>query len=338
MKNKLTLPMFFLAFFMVIACSLGAVSAANNIHDTKINDIFTYIQHDERAIQDSNIENAVINTDTSVIREGDSETDGGGPPVVSIIRSSINNLFSRSQNTNLEIGLYNGENGDEITDGVRDSDINNVVSQSDNTEISIAEGNRELGDTLVNYSRINNIVSQSHDTNISTADGSLVCDSDISNIVSNSKFTRISTFNQDFKNCEILNIVENSEGTYIHQFPIVTLGAVENSCLINTIYNTKNATSYLGISSNSTLTNTFISSEKVTVDQDFPFKPITNSNIQNIVLFSKNTGIQEYNLSGVNGLFIAIGCNGYLKNISDMTSTNFFNLTIGNLEIFNFHW
>lgn len=298
MKTKLGLPLFLLTFFVVMACSLGAVSAANNIHDVKIDAVNTNIHHFDANIQDSNILNTAVNTNTAEIIEGDSGPD------MSIIRSSISNIFSNSFNT----GYYAG--GTRTGGGLTDSEISNIVSASTNTEI----GTGCTGGSVEN-SRASNIVSDSVETTIYMGImGSQIVNSNISNIVDGSYDTAI----QQGAGCRsdnnnLSNLVSESEHTIIRQ----------------------------GLITNSQISNTTISCENITINQvgytlDQP-QPIDNCNLSNLALFSKNTTITQSNLSGVNGCVLAIGCDEIDIPVVNLTDATFFVLAIGD-SIFGFSW
>ncbi|OPY25722.1 MAG: hypothetical protein A4E27_00871 [Methanobacterium sp. PtaU1.Bin242] len=311
MKHKLTLPMFFLAFFIVIACSLGAVSAANNINDVKIDDENTNIVHWDDYIQDSTILNTVIDTDYTEITESK-------PYSTSIVGSSIKNLFAHSQCTH----FHTGSHGDGV--GLRNSEVNNVVAESYDTYIITADnwcgGNFPNG--IVEDSSVTNVVSNSHSTVICTAQNE-----------------REDLIGVKTTKCEILNTVDSSTNTTIFQGEIKTM---DDSNITNTISDSQDTLIIQDDIHNSQITNTIVNSRNNRIYQGFETgyltQPLTNCNLNNLTLFCENTTLNQWNLTGVNGVFIAIGCNNYTKTIENLTDTNFFNLTIGNLEIFNFHW
>lgn len=101
MRIKFGLPLLLLTFLVVMACSLGAVSAANDIHDVTIEDTNTFIEHPEANIHDSTIQNALINTNYVDIRQG---INGIFP---STIRDSkiINTVLSTT-GSELSTGFY----------------------------------------------------------------------------------------------------------------------------------------------------------------------------------------------------------------------------------------
>ncbi|OPY25723.1 MAG: hypothetical protein A4E27_00872 [Methanobacterium sp. PtaU1.Bin242] len=264
-KKKFGIPLFLLAFFMVMACSLGSVTAANEIHDVKIDDTNTNIQHPEANIHDSFINNFLKSTDSAYIEEASSGA---------ITSSNINNAITDSNNAWISQCVAYGSI-------IHNSNMNNAITNSDNSRIN------QGVDGAVQNSNMNNAITDSGNTLINQA------------VLSGT--VRDSTLN---------NLFTGSNG-----------GRVNQGCQGQTIQD-------------STINNSVIGSVKNLIIQN----DIFNSNINNVTLFSNNTVIAETNLSGVNGVLIAIGCTNYAKDISNLTNTNFFNLTIGNLEIFNFHW
>lgn len=311
MKHKLKLPMFFLALFMVVACSLGAVSAANDIHDVKIDDENTQIVHWDDYIQDSTILNTLVNTEYTAITESK-------PYSTSIIGSSIKNLFSHSQYNSFNVASRgNGA-------GLINSQINNVVSESSYTQIITADnwcgGNYPNG--IVQDSSITNIVSQSEYTDICTAQNEW---EDVREV----KVT----------DCEIKNTVNRCTNTSIFQGE---LNIIENSNLVNTLSDTENTRLIQDDIHNSQITNTTQFSKDIKIHQGYEtgylMRPVTNCNLNNLALFCENTTLNQSNLSGVNGVFVAIGCTNYTKTIENLTDTNFFNLVINNHVIFDLKW
>ena len=100
----------FLIFSITICCSLGAVSAANSIHDVTIDDTNTVIEHPEANIQDSGICNHLIKTDYTIIHEAVSGA---------ITSSLIYNKLASSNQANIDQGTASGS--------VQDSIINNEI-------------------------------------------------------------------------------------------------------------------------------------------------------------------------------------------------------------------
>ena len=110
-KIKYGLPLFLVTFSVVIACSLGAVSAANNIHDIKIDDSNTNIVHPEANIPDSDILNRPVKTDQTWISQA---WDG------SIINGKIKNDLINSGNSIINQGMFGSI--------VQNSNLNNALT------------------------------------------------------------------------------------------------------------------------------------------------------------------------------------------------------------------
>lgn len=357
MKIKFNFVLFFLTFFVVMICSFGAVSAANDLQDIKTGDTNTFIEHPEANIQDSTIYNKLNSTDGIRIRQA---ADNG-----SISKSRINNELTTSDHLSISQGYSHGT--------VQNSIINNAINSFFNKSEDIQGMNSEIvqgiGFGSVKNSKINNAVNNYTGVLLITQGWiklGNVENSMINNAIDN--YSGSSYINQGtqgaVKNSMINNEIKNYTGfSYIQQGVqrgniqdslinnalINSTGdfwlrqnIVDNSSLNNLVYEAeKNNRIVQQNISDSQICNTTISSKNTTINQgidsDFNNLPITNCNLKSLVLFSENTKIQETNLTGVNGVVIAIGCQNYQKTIDNLTNTTFFNLVINNQVIFDFH-
>lgn len=297
-KIKFSLPLFFLTF-LVMACSLGSVSAANNIHDVRVDDTNTILNHWDGNIHDSTILNSLSKTDHAIINQGWSE----------ITNVRINNAIISSTYSDIEQSEDEGS-------FIRDSDLNNAIinSKGSNDYFRIYQSTI---DGSIQGSKLENLVIKSNDGMIDQASMGEIQDSVINNA-----------------------IIKSSSSSYAQ----AVRGFIEDSNLTNIIYKTENSYSWQFDISNSVINNTILSctdthlvqgSQRVEGPKEIS---ILNCQLNNLIWGSENTDIYENYLSGVNGYFIAIGCNNYTKYITDLTDTNFFNLVIGNHEICNWHW
>lgn len=358
MKIRFNLVLFFLTFFVVMICSFGAVSAANDIQDIKAGDTNTFIEHPEANIQDSTIYNKLNGTDKIRIHQA---AESG-----SITKSRINNELTTSDQLVIKQGyddgtvqnsliINNAKNSfflgpgivqgmySEIVQGtgfasVKNSMISNAINNFTGL-LLIEQGWVKLGN--IENSMLNNVIDNySGSSYITQSTQGAVKNSLINNVIKN--YTGVSYSQQgvqrgNIQDSLINNALINSTGDFWFRQNIV-----DNSCLNNLAYEAgkKNRIIQQNIS-DSQICNTTISSKNTTINQgidsDFNNLPITNCNLKSLVLFSENTKVQETNLTGVNGVVIAIGCQNYQKIIDNLTNTTFFNLVINNHVIFDFH-
>lgn len=160
--NKYGFTLFLIVFSLVFLCSLGAVSAANNIHDITIDDTNTAIDHPEANIHDSHILNKLITTDTTKIYQG---SDNG-----IIANGRIKNGIISSTRSLIAQGL----NG-----AIENSKLNNLITQS--SDLTYIE--QGCGGTVLN-SELNNAITQSYYTEITQSyDYGNVHDSKLNNAI-----------------------------------------------------------------------------------------------------------------------------------------------------------
>ncbi|OPY28118.1 MAG: hypothetical protein A4E27_00405 [Methanobacterium sp. PtaU1.Bin242] len=354
-KEKLGVPFVFLAILVVMACSVGSVSAANNIHDITIDDTNTDIQHPVANIQDTSILNKVIGTDHITISEAVRGT---------ITSSNLYNQITSSAYTYIDQGTYGGD--------VSNCMINNAIKNSANEiffQQGVFDGNAQncmLNNAVTNvdgYSFIGqgvfgSVQNSLVNNNVKNVDGmslleqgylGTVKESMINNAIND--FSGISYIQQGIDNglvqdCLVNNVVINSSGnSEIHQG--TDYCNVQNSCLNNLVYGSEGNTSITQNKiSNSQLLNKIMFSENTAIIQGTGtwttpeqsiscYGSLVNCNITNIVLGSKNSIIFETDLTNVNGICVMIGCTDYTIGYGGLTDKNFFMIRVNNKTIIN---
>lgn len=354
-KEKLGVPFVFLTILVVMACSVGSVSAANNIHDITIDDTNTDIQHPVANIQDTSILNKVIGTDHITISEAVRGT---------ITSSNLYNQITSSAYTYIDQGTYGGD--------VSNCMINNAIKNSANEiffQQGVFDGNAQncmLNNAVTNvdgYSFIGqgvlgSVQNSLVNNNVKNVDGmslleqgylGTVKESMINNAVND--FSGISYIQQGIDNgvvqdCMINNAVINSSGnSEIHQG--TDYCNVQNSCLSNLVYESEGNTSITQNKiSSSQLLNKILFSENTTIIQGTgtwtsPEQNINcqgslfNCNITHIVLGSKNSIIFETDLTNVNGICILIGCTDNTIGYGGLTDKNFVMVMVKDKTIIN---
>ncbi|OPY26236.1 MAG: hypothetical protein A4E27_00768 [Methanobacterium sp. PtaU1.Bin242] len=186
------------------------------------------------------------------------------------------------------------------------------------------------GNFLINQGRGTNIQGSMLNNEIDNYTGNLLINQGYGGNIQNSVINNaLINFTQDDNN--------PSDGLRISQ----GLAPITNSVINNAVINSNHQSTVSGAFSisqnrvdNSCINNLVYGSEDNMLGQF----GLTNSQICNVSLFSNDIYLHEGYLSGVNGCWIAIGCNDYQKMITNLTDTNFFCLTIGNHEIFDLRW